>query len=111
MANNEKKLVGGTEEEILAALISRSPFWRMNGIVEAVKNKSKGPAIIMQIKKLANDNEGVFSIRPGGYVVSDFAIAALDLLNVEKYDSGEQKNGIGNYKERINDLIKSKFEF
>ena len=44
---------------------------------------------------------GILSLR-GGYTVSDFAIAALDVLGIEQYKGNE---------ENIKAIIESKFEF
>lgn len=96
-----EKVYAGDKNEIIAAMLCDASFYRMNGIVEAVKHGLKEKAITRQIKNLMNDKTGALSLR-GGYTVADFAIAALDVLEIEKY-TGDEEN--------IKAIIQSKFEF
>ena len=98
---NLEKVYAGDKNEIISAMSCDASFYRMNGLVEAVKHGLKEKAITRQIKKLVDDKTGILSLR-GGYTVSDFAIAALDVLGIEQYKGNE---------ENIKAIIESKFEF
>ena len=94
------KVHAGDKNSIIAAMLCDASFYRMNGIIEAVKHKYKEPAVIRQIRNLITDKTGIFSLT-GGYNVSDFAYAALDVLGVESYTGNEEK---------VRMIIESKFE-
>lgn len=87
----------GKPEDILAGLTHRGGLIRINGIMNAVHYSLKTPEAVSLIKDLKND-----TVTFDTYSVSDFAIAALDVLGVEKYNGNKQQ---------ILDLIGSKFAF
>ncbi|MCD8354451.1 MAG: hypothetical protein LUC47_09105 [Clostridiales bacterium] len=87
----------GRPEDILAGLTHKGALIRINGIINAVCYSFKTPETVSLIKNLKNDN-----ITFDTYSVSDFAIAALDIMGVEKYN--------GNRKQIV-DLIGSRFDF
>ena len=87
----------GKQEDILICLKHKGALIRVNGIMNAVLYSLKTPEIIALIKGLKND-EKMFDT----YLVSDFAIAALDVMDIEKYEGDKQQ---------ILGLIDSKFSF
>ena len=96
-----QKVYAGDKNSILSAMLCDASFYRMNGIIEAVKHGFKEPAVERQIRNLTSDNTGTLTLT-GGYTVSDFALAALHVLGIESY------NGT---RENVKAIIKSKFEF
>ena len=87
----------GDVDAIKTALNHKGALYRMNGIIGCVSNKIKDDDVISTIKKLLSDDVVV-----SGYMVSDFALAALDILNITKYTGNSEK---------IKALIKCKFQF
>lgn len=96
-----EKVYAGDKNSIISAMLCEASFYRMNGIVEAVKHGFKEPAIVRQIQNLTTDNTGTLTLT-GGYTVSDFALAALHVLGIEAY---------GGNKENVRAIIDSKFGF
>lgn len=96
-----KRMETGEKKAIQIGLSHKGAFQRANGIVFAVRNQYSDPEIIRRFLELANDDVCLFG-HHGGYCVSDFAKAALDLLQIRKYQGG---------KAEIRNLISSKLEF
>ncbi|MGN1347716.1 MAG: hypothetical protein ACI4VI_02110 [Acutalibacteraceae bacterium] len=90
MQNNDK-------QAIIEGLSHKGAIYRINGIIYSVLFSHTENETVSIIQNLKTDTT-LFD----GYSVSDFAIAALDLLSVEKYKGNE---------ETILKLINSKFEF
>ncbi len=72
-----------SHQDIMDKLIHSGASFRANGIFECVKYHVISFDIVEQLKKLKDDQVMVI-----GWTVSQCAIAALDVLKVEKY-SGE----------------------
>lgn len=87
----------GNVDAINEALNHKGALYRINGIVGCVLHSIKTDEVISVIKELLSDDVTV-----SGYMVSDFALAALDLLNVSKYAGNN---------DRVKALIKCKFQF
>ncbi len=85
----------GIEKNVGLALEQDGAIFKVNGIFSAVNHKIKSQNIVDKIKELKSDNTVI-----SGYFVSDFAVAALDVLGIEKYNGNVEK---------IKDLIGSKF--
>ena len=88
----------GDEKSIYRGLIHSGAIYRINAIIQTVKHKISSDDIISRIQDLKEDD----TILMGVYKISDFAIAALALLGVEKYYG---------YDEIILNLINSNFNF
>lgn len=108
MASNENisiKMLKGDRHAIAEGLISSSTYIRLYALQWAAYYSVLNPAIISQIMELKTDNSVDM-----GYTVSDFAIAALDILGVEKY-RGQDKdliNLINNFvfpENKVNEMI------
>lgn len=83
----------GNRSEIEHGLNSENKCLRLDGLLWAAYFGITESSIINRIKELKNDDEYAM-----GFKVSDYAIAALDTLGVEKYSGND---------ERISDLIKN----
>ncbi len=101
MANDTNALIERMEKGQLAAILAglrhKGALVRINGILNSVRHSVESDEDIDLIRQLKSDITS-FDL----YAVSDFAIAALDLMGVEKYN-GDKK--------QILNLIKSKFDF
>lgn len=82
---------------LLDALSHQGAIYRMNAIAFSCICKADDAVIVEKIRKLKEDNVYI-----DGYSVSDFAKAALDIMQIEKY-SGDNV--------RIRKLIESEFDF
>lgn len=87
----------GKPSSIVKGLVHPGAFYRVNAIICAGRYKITDPPIKLYLDRLKTDD-----LIMNGYKVSDFAIAALDILKLEPYVGGDL---------RIRALIKSKFEF
>lgn len=87
----------GDVKSILQGLDHQGAIYRMNAIGFAALNKITIIDVTQKIHNLENDN-----VQFDGYTVSDFAIAALDILKVKKYAGTD---------DQIKALIESEFEF
>ena len=87
----------GNSDAILQGLSHPGAIFRVNGAISAVKYVVKTPVIKMRLERIKNDNTII-----NGYRVSDFAIAALDILGLEMYRGNDLK---------VRALIKSKLIF
>lgn len=93
-SENICNMIKGNKETIKNCLYSESQYTRMDAILWATYHKYKDYDIIERIIDLKIDNEGGM-----GYSVGNYAIAALDILNIEKYsgDENSQKDLISNF--------------
>jgi hypothetical protein len=98
----DKEIEEVDKDELLNKLIEGGIVDRNNAIIEAVQHNIKDDSIINQIKRLKSDNTFLFGLNGGGYTVSTFAYAALDVLNIEKYKGND---------EYVKKLIDFKFKF
>lgn len=87
----------GREKNISLALQQDGAIFKANGIISAVNHKIISENIVNQIKKLKDDKTLI-----SGYFISEFAVAALDVLGIESYNGDNEK---------IVKLIDSKFNF
>lgn len=87
----------GNIDAIITGLTHHGAIYRMNAIAFFSLQNRNEKAAIKRIKVLKTDFSGV-----DGYSVSDFAIAALDILGIEKY-TGSSRN--------IKLLIDCQFDF
>lgn len=78
-------------------LYREGTFNKFNGIIECVKLNLKTDTVIKRLKELKNDTTII-----AGYPISNFSVAALDIMNIEKYN-GDNVD--------IKGLIKSKLSF
>lgn len=92
-----KKIQNGDRDAILQGLAHSGAFYRINAAVSAGKYFVREPVIGIYLKRLKEDK-----IIMDGYRVADFAYAALDILEIEKY----MGNDI-----RVRRLINSRFNF
>lgn len=101
ISENDRRLLenikNGNPSSIIKGLVHPGAFYRVNAIFCACRFKITDPPIKSYIDKLKTD-----SLIMNGYRVSDFAIAALDILGFEPYEGDDR---------RILRLIASKFEF
>ena len=98
MANSLiEKMRKGEKQAIIDGLSRSGAIYRMNAISFSSIHKIKDAEVEKRIKALKEDD-----IILDGYSVSDFALAALDLMKVEKY-TGDKRS--------VLNLIASKFEF
>ena len=72
-------------------------FYKFNGIVECVKNHLTTEEIVSKLKALKTDDSQIT-----GHSISDFSIAALDIMGIEKYNCDDMS---------IMALINSNFDF
>lgn len=91
------EMQNGDVKSILQGLDHQGAIYRMNAIGFAALNKIAIFDVLQKIQLLKNDD-----VQFDGYTVSDFAIAALDILKVEKYAGAENQ---------IKALIESGFDF
>ena len=92
-----EKIKTGDENAILEGVTHKGAIYRINALIYAVRNAVDSEKVKEKIYDLQNDKVSV-----DGYKVSDFALAALDLLGIEKY------TGIN---EQIKALIESRLIF
>lgn len=98
MANNlVDKMRNGNSNAIIAGLLHHGAIYRMNAIAFSSLQGRSNKEIVEKIKALRTDHFGI-----DGYSVSDFAIAALDILGIEKYTGSNQN---------IKQLIGCRFDF
>ena len=88
----------GDKDGIYRGLIHSGAIYRTNAIIHTVKHKILNDSIISEIRELTKDGVSLMGV----YKVSDFAIAALALLGIEKYYGDD---------EIILNLINSNFNF
>lgn len=84
-------------DEMISNLYKTGAFYKFKGIILCVKHANLSAEIISKFIELKNDNSQI-----AGHKIADFAIAALDILEVEKY-KGNDAGIIG--------LIKSRLDF
>ena len=109
MAGNENisiKMMNGVRYAIAEGLTSKSAYIRLNALQWAAYYNVADPAVIAKIKDLKTDNDSDM-----GYMVSDFAIAALVVLGAEKYRGKDKDliNLINNFvfqKDIVNEMKK-----
>ena len=87
----------GDSDAVLLALRHKGAIYRINGLINLVRHSLDSQIIIQEAEKLCYDDTFL-----DGYTVSDFAYAALDLIQFRKYSGKNDK---------IYQLIKSKFKF
>ena len=75
----------GEEDAIINGLSHKGALIRINAVMFAVKYKCKKNNVIELIKELLTDNTEV-----DGYSVSQFSIAALDVLGITKYTGNDE---------------------
>ncbi len=96
----QKMMNRGNKDSLIEGLASSSSVLRTNAIVETAKHGYKDEALLRLIRDLRNDNVGSFGDEY--WRVWQFAVAALDVLGVEKYTGHD---------EGVKQLIDSKFDF
>lgn len=84
-ANNICKMIKGDKETIKECLFSESKYVRMDAILWAAYHKFKDTDITERIVELKSDFAGGL-----GYTVSNYAISALDILEIEKYTGKDE---------------------
>lgn len=72
-------------------------FYKFNGIVQCVKSNMLTDEVVARLRELKTDNSQI-----AGHSISDFSIAALDVMGIEKYYGDDSD---------IICLINSKFTF
>ena len=92
-----KNIQSGNKTAIIQGLVHPGAIYRVNAAINAVRYEIREATIKIYLDRLKTDE-----IVMNGYKVSDFAYAALDLLNLERYT----QNDI-----RVRRLIVSKFNF
>lgn len=101
ISESDRKLLediqNGEPSSIMKGLVHPGAFYRVNSILCACRFKVTDPPLKIYLDRLKTDD-----LVLNGYKVSEFAIAALDILGLEIYAGGDP---------RIRALIKSKFEF
>ncbi len=100
------KMISGDKEVIRMGLFSESKYIRMDALIWATYHCITENDIIERIKDLKKDNDVL-----SGYTVGNFAVAALENLNLEKYDGNDeyQKSLIKNLvpsKEKATEILK-----
>lgn len=86
MANNlPSRMIKGDRKAIAEGLSSTSPYIKICALQWAAYYRVINPETISKIAKLKNDDSVDM-----GYQVSNFAVAALDVLGIEKY-KGQNK--------------------
>ena len=83
--------------DIIVKLQKDGAYHKFIGIVECVRSQTKDETVIAELKKMKSDNAQI-----AGHSISDFSLAALDVLNVEKY-TGNNENVLR--------IIQSRFDF
>lgn len=68
------------ENSVLKLLSNSGAAYRGRGIALCIKEKNNSPEVAERLKSLKNDNVYVL-----GRPISSYAIAALDILSIEKY--------------------------
>lgn len=99
-------MISGDKKAIKKGLFSESKYVRMDALIWATYHYITENDIIERIKDLKKD-DSVLS----GYTVGNFAVAALENLNLEKYDGDDeyQKSLIKNFvpsKEKATEILK-----
>ena len=87
MSKREKnicEMIKGNKAVIKECLYSESKYVRMDSLLWTAYHKFSDPEIIERIIELKSD-DSVLS----GYTVGNYAIAALDALNIEKYSGDD----------------------
>ena len=85
MSEQIKKMLGGDVSEILNGIVSDIPILVMNAIIGGAENRVKDRRFIDSLKEQKSNDIELLHIRIG-----DVAIAALDVLGIEKYTGDDQ---------------------
>jgi hypothetical protein len=92
-----KKMQSGDISTLKNGFNAKGAIYRVNAIAWATKNNIIDEELIAYIKKSINDNTLI-----SGYTVGQFALASLDILNIQKYQGDDIS---------VKNLIKSNFDF
>lgn len=84
-----QQMMAGDKAAIIDGFISSSRIDNANAIISAVSHKLKDKAVETQLQRLKQDETCLFGYN-AGYKISDFAVAALHLLNFSPY-TGKDK--------------------
>lgn len=97
------KMIRGDAEVIKKCLFSASKYARIDAIRWATYHHMESSDIVARIVELKNDDSVFF-----GYTVSNFAIAALEKMGIEKYEGDDeyQKDLIESFIPTKEDVIK-----
>ena len=97
MNNIIKKMQLGDISTLKRGFDAKGAIYHINAIAWTTKNNIQNEELISSIKKLTTDDTLI-----NGYTVGQFALASLDLLNIQKYNGSDIS---------IKNLIKSNFDF
>ena len=78
-------------------LYGNGTYDKFNGIIACVMENIKTDKVASRLKELKNDTTTI-----AGHPISDFSLAALDVLGIEKYQGDD---------EGIIEIIDSQFKF
>ena len=79
------EMIQGNIELISGCLDSKNELVRMDAILWAAYHNCNDESTVSRIKELKTDSSGSM-----GYTVGDYAVAALDRLNIEKYSGNDR---------------------
>lgn len=104
------RMISGDRDLIAKSLFSENKYVRMDAILWATYHHMSTPDIIDRIKDLKKD-DSLFL----GYTISNFAIAALDNLGIEKYHGKDdyQKELIKSFiptKDQVEEILKANYD-
>ena len=95
MKNNRideiRMMMLGNRSEIVRGLNSENKCLRLDGLLWAAYHEINDEKVIERIRELKSDEESAM-----GFKVCDYAIAALDVLGIERYQGND---------DRLSDLI------
>lgn len=92
-----RKMQLGDVSALKRGFDAKGAIYHINAIAWTTKNNIKNAGLISSIKKLTNDNTLI-----SGYTVGQFALASLDILNIQKYQGDDVS---------VKNLIESNFDF
>ncbi len=75
------KMIRGDVDAMKTGLFSDNPYYRMDALIWLSYHNLSVPELIDRIKQLKSDTAVLM-----GYTISNYAIAALSALNVERYN-------------------------
>ena len=84
-----EKMLLGDIDCIEEALVSGSVIDKFNAIISIIENNIKAESVITLIKTLRENEDRAYRENPD-MTISNFAIAALDILEIEKYNGDDK---------------------
>lgn len=84
-----QNMIDGDKDAIIDGFIGSSCVLCVNAIIQATLHKMNDKAVEVQLQRLKKDDTYIFG-QNTGYRISDFAYAALHLLEIVPYNGNDR---------------------